>query len=263
MITDTHVYFDRWPFRRLPDDDPHRLADRLAKNQIDQAWVASFDALLHRDVADVNNRLADACQKLDPARFLPFGAVHPLLPDWQEDLRRCAEVHHMRGVRLFPAYHGYALDHPHLDELWRLALLHRLVVQIVLNLEDPRTQHPLVTTQPVQLPPLLHRVTAAPAPPVVLLGLRDRQPADVLDRLAATDRVWFDFSMIDGVAGLRRFIDHVGLGRVLFGSLAPLFYVESNVAKLRESELAAVERRAVGKENAANVIAHFERNESN
>ena len=101
-MIDTNVDLFQWPFRRVAGDDPASLVTHLRSKGVTQAWACSYQALLMRDVAGVNIRLAEACRKHGPGFLLPFGNVNPKEPDWQEDVRRCAEVHHMPGIRLRP-----------------------------------------------------------------------------------------------------------------------------------------------------------------
>src|SRR4029079_15211838 len=62
-ITDTQVYLGHWPHRSLPNNTPATLLAALRRNNITQAWVGSFDALFHKDIATVNERLADICRR--------------------------------------------------------------------------------------------------------------------------------------------------------------------------------------------------------
>src|SRR5207237_2062570 len=94
-LIDTNVYLSRWPFRRLRGDETPELVAMLRSRGITQAWAGSFDALLHKDIAGVNARLAEDCARRGEGLLLPFGAVHLSLPDWEEDLSRCHEVHRM------------------------------------------------------------------------------------------------------------------------------------------------------------------------
>ena len=138
-----------WPFRRLAGDEPADLVARLRKKGVTQAWTGSNGIL---DQQCVRREHALQGGGLPPARpnfLVAFGTVNPKQPDWQEDFRRCQEVHKMPGIRLHPDYHGYTLDDPAVAELFGLAANHKMLVQIAYGVEDPRTQFPLMKCRPL------------------------------------------------------------------------------------------------------------------
>jgi predicted TIM-barrel fold metal-dependent hydrolase len=233
-LVDTNVYLGAWPFRRLYGERLDELLARLRAADVQQAWVGSFAGLWQRDLADVNEQLAKACQAADAARLLPFGSVNPTLPAWQDDLARCHEQHRMRGIRLHPNYHGYKLDAPAVADLLHEAHRRRLIVQIALSMEDERTQSPLAHVPHVDPLPLVDLLKQHPKLPVVLINaFRSITPA-AADKLADAGQVYFDIAMLESVAGIAKLIAAATLDRVLFGSHFPFFYHESAVLKLQE-----------------------------
>jgi predicted TIM-barrel fold metal-dependent hydrolase len=250
-MIDVNVSLSRWPFRRLPDDEPEALVRRLGRLGVTEAWAGSFDALLHRDLAAVNERLAATCRAHGAGLLRPFGAVNPLLPDWREDLKRCHETHRMPGIRLHPNYHGYGLDHPAVADLLGEAGRLGLIIQIALKMEDQRTLHPhfkgLPTTDPAPLPSLLAHLTR---PRIVLLNALGDVRGEALKRLLTAPGVWIDIAMLEGAAGLERLVAQVGPDRLLFGSHAPFFYADAAHLKLKESALTPEQAEAIRQGNA-------------
>jgi predicted TIM-barrel fold metal-dependent hydrolase len=254
-LIDTNVSLSRWPFRRLRGDEPAELVAKLRQHHVAQAWVGSLDGLLHRDVAGVNDRLAAECRRHESPRLIPFGTVNPALPDWEEDLTRCHQRYKMPGIRLHPNYHGYRLDDANFARLLAQAAHRDRIVQLVVAMEDERTQHPVFRGTPVDPRPLEALVRKLPRLRLVLVNaLRALRPEQAA-ALTGAGQVYVEIAMLEGVTGLPRLLDVVRPQRVLFGSHFPLFYYESAVLKLQESGLPAAQVRAIAAENARRLLA--------
>ena len=255
-LIDSNVYLSRWPFRRLPCDRMPKLAKLLKQNGVARAWTGSFDALLHRDVSAVNARLAEECAAEGTGLFVPFGAVNPTLPDWEEDLRRCHEAHRMPGIRLHPDFHGYKLDDPRFSRLMELATARGLIVQIALGMEDPRTQPKIASLAAPHPGPLADLLPNMPKARVVLLNFFREFGYNrvLLVRMNGLPQVSFDMAMVEGVDAVRGVLESVRSIRLLFGSYAPYYNFDSSRLKLQESELSPDQLAAIRHGNASTLL---------
>ncbi len=256
-MIDTNVDLFRWPFRRVIGDDPASLVTRLKQKGVTQAWAGSYEALLCRDVAGVNIRLATACRESGPNFLVPFGCVNPNAPDWEEDLRRCHEVHRMPGIRLYPNYHGYTLADSALARLLSLAATRKLVVQIALSMEDTRTQFPLMRVPPVDPDPLADLLARLPQLRVVLLnsgGWTGDDASASIVKITKAQNAYFDIAMDEGVGGLAQLIAATSPSRVVFGSHYPFYYFEAAVLKVRSADLPSDQERALIERNATSLL---------
>lgn len=254
-MIDVQVYLSRWPFRRLPGDEPSALAAALRRRGVTQAWTGAFDGIFHKDIAGANARLAATCRQYGPGLLVPFGSVNPKLPDWREDLGRCAEEFRMPGIRLHPNYHGYALGDPSFAELLRLAAARRLIVQLVLSMEDERTQTPLMRVPDVDLSPLPELLKKQQDARIAVLNADHLHAVEVARKLSASGGAWFDFCMVEGVGGVARLVRELSADRVLFSSNYPLYYFESAMLKVREAGFTDAERSAILEGNARKLLA--------
>jgi predicted TIM-barrel fold metal-dependent hydrolase len=253
-FVDVNVYLERWPFRRIPGDETAELVSRLRARGVSQAWAGSFDALFHRDLAAVNTRLATECRRQGDGLLIPFGAINPKYPDWQEDVRRCQEVHGMPGIRLHPNYHGYNLWDLDFLSLMDLAIERKLVVQIALTMEDERTQHPVVQVPHVDATPLYECVRQRPELRLVLINPFRILKAAALGELGELPNISFDIASLEVCGAVGNLAAKIGDNRVLFGSYSPVFIFESARFKLHESPLTDTQIRAIGSENAKKLL---------
>ena len=254
-LIDVNTYLSRWPVRRVRGDDTAELVSMLRRHGVVQAWAGSFDGLLHRDLGGVNARLADECRRYGDGLLVPFGSIHPKLPGWEDDLRRCAEEHGMPGIRLHPNYHGYQLDDPDFAKLLWLAAQRGLLVQIALIMEDERMMHPLLRVEPTSVQALPGLLRQTPGLRIVLLNSQRVLRGPALANLLTAGEVFAETAMLEGVGGIADLLERVPLDRLLFGSYAPLFYFESALLKLQESPLTPEQLQAIRCGNAKRLLA--------
>ncbi len=247
-LIDTNISLGAWPFRHEVLSTTTKLVEKLRRYNVTQAWAASFEALLHKDVSSVNARLAEECSQ-QKSLLIPIGVINPMLPGWEEDLRRCVEVHRMPGIRLHPNYHGYKLSDPVFTQLLSAATKQGVFVQIAVIMEEERTIHPLVNVPPTDMAPLLDVLQTVPGARVQLLNAFRTMKGEPVLKLAAAG-VRFEIAMLEGVNGVGNLLEKFPLECLCFGSHAPFFYFESARLKLDESALGAAQHRAVCTQNA-------------
>lgn len=262
MLIDTNVHLFEWPFRRLKYDRTSALATKLRRHGVRQAWAGSFEGLLSKDLAGVNARLTGECQREGGGLFVPIGSVNPMWPDWEDDLRRCHEVHRMPAIRLHPGYQGYSLDHPEFARLLAAATERGLLVQIALELEDPRVHHPSFRFTLTPATPLVNLLKKLPAARVQLLGSWQWMRIAQSRALQELPNVLHDVANLEAVGAVGRVIDgthwsltgQVPVERILFGSHAPYFPVEAALFRLFESPLTRAQLTAIMATNARRAL---------
>jgi uncharacterized protein len=211
-IIDTNVALGQWPFRRTPLASTPALVDKLREHGVTQAWAGSLDALLHKDISSVNERLALECQEAGEGLLVPIAAINPMLPGWEKDLHRSVDEFRMPGIRLHPNYHGYKLDSPNFERVLQLADERNVLLQITVGMEDERTMHPLVNVPATDTTPLTEVLKKFPKARVQLLNaFRSVRGAQAIS--LAVNGIHFEIATLEGVAGIEK----------LLGQMHPFF----------------------------------------
>jgi uncharacterized protein len=261
-IIDTNVNLFDWPFRALKYRDTKALVAKLQKHRIIEAWAGSFEALLSKDMDGVNGRLAAECREHEPGFLIPFGSVNLAWPDWEEDVRRCHEVHKMPGLRVYPGYQPFDLDHPAMESLLKMTAERGLILQVVFGMEDPRVHHPIINVGPVTFTPLLKAVKNTPNAKLQLLHFSGWTPGLDLSEFMAKTNTVIDISRLEGNGAIGRMIGsitglpslRVPIDRIAFGSHAPYFPMETAILKLIESPLDVQQLHAIMQGNARRLL---------
>jgi len=262
-IIDSNVHLFQWPFRKLKYDRTEALVAKLRKHRITKAWAGSFEAVLHKQLDPINRRLTEECRARGNGMLVPIGSVNPSWPDWEEDLRKCHELHKMPGIRLYPAYHGYSFDHPQFASLLAEAAKRGLLVQIVLRMEDERVHHQAISIGPVSVSPLADIIKKVPQAKVQLINSAGPLFAGNVPALVRETKVTFDIAATEGNGGIGKLIEGknysyrgaIPAERLLFGSHAPYFPCECAVFKLFESPLSLEQLTKMMNANAKRLMS--------
>jgi uncharacterized protein len=262
-IIDTNINLFEWPFRTLKYRNTAALVAKLKKHRVIEAWAGSFEALFSKDIAGVNERLATECRKHGPGFLIPFGSVNLAWPDWQEDVRRCHEVHKMPGIRIYPGYQPFDLDHAQMERLLKMTAERGLILQVVFGMEDPRVHHPIIDVGPASLRPLVKAMNSVPNAKVHLLHFAGSGPSDVISEFVAKRGAFIEISRLEGNGALGRMIGtieglpspRVLVDRITFGSHVPYFPIETAILKLIESPLDTEQLRSIIQGNARRLLS--------
>jgi predicted TIM-barrel fold metal-dependent hydrolase len=236
MIFDVNAWLGSWPFRSLRDNTPQQLVARLRKAGVAGAAVSQIEAIFHRNVQPGNERLAEA---VEPYRgvLVPIATINPTYVHWEDDLRACHETLGMKGVRLFPEYHGYPIDGPLARRVVAACQERGLPVQIPHRMEDMRQRHYLDPGRGVSLAAIANLVAAYPQTPIVVTNARGIVQSPLWRRTELREAAWYaDMSLAEVYyqsleRDLALLVEETGGQHLLFGSHVPFSYMGSALVK--------------------------------
>lgn len=263
VIVDTNVDVMGWPFRDLKYGEVPDLVAKLRKHKVKEAWTGSYEALFHKNIDGVNARLAETCQEQGEGILVPFGAVNPAWPDWEEDLRRVDEVYGMPGIKLYPSYQNFTLDDPEVEKLIQQATERGLILLIAVDMEDERVHHPRIEVAAADVTPLAEILPRIPETKVVLVNAFRHVRGDRLRTMVEETDVLFDLSRLEGAGGIYELVNGthwfldttIPENRLVFGSHAPFFPIENALLKFMESPITEEQAAAIMYENASQLAA--------
>lgn len=251
MILDCNCWLGDWPFRKLPQTTAAELVELLDGYGVTQAFVGHFAGVFYRDMAAANDLLLEAVSGHED-RLLPWAAINPAFPGWEDDLQEAA-AGGFAGVRLYPNYHGYELGDECLRDLLGAARALRWPVAIYPKLQDERLHHWRMPVPATDLSALPELVAAFPDLPLIIMG-QGVPFAQQFQSLFAGSRLLMDLSRCEGIGGVADLVRTIGAEHVLFGSHAPFFYLEAAVLKLQEAGLPDNDRDAILHRNAVRLL---------
>lgn len=252
-LIDCNISIGHWPFRLHEGQETSSIpsqCQRLRDKGMTQGWAGSIEGIFQRDVFLANAVLRDRCEEYSNGLLLPAFTINPALPSWENDLSRLPILFDFRAIRLHPNYHGYTLDDPRFLRLLEAAAEAKFLVQLVVQMEDERTQHPLMRVPPVNLKPLPAALKKVPNARVMVLNANRAMSMTALQDCP----VWLDFAMLEGVGGIEGLLKDWPLEKLVFGSHAPLFYWEAAKLKLQESDLSPGQLAAITHDNATRCL---------
>ncbi len=149
----------------------------------------------------------------------------------------------VRSLRVFPNSHNYPLVSWIADPWLRWMAKEKMVLWV------PMGRQPEVDVR--DLYETAHR---HPRVPVVLVGNHYSNYSLVWPLLKALDHLYFDLSRFDLTNGVERLIDHIGAGRLLFGSDFPEVDPEPYLYYLHHCRLQSSDLRAICHDNLQRLL---------
>lgn len=164
MLIDANAHIGHWPFRHREYNTCETLIGRMDEFGVDKAMISNLSACLYKNTQTAN---ADLVREIHSARhfidrFLPLGVINPLYGGWKDDVKICHEEYGVKGIKIYPKYHGYAIDDSICIELVEMAHERGMVIAIPLRVVDSRPSSWLDIMEEFTLTEILMLISKVP-----------------------------------------------------------------------------------------------------
>jgi len=224
-IIDVNCMYGHWPFRRVPGESMPEMVASAAAHGVKTMLMASLNAVFYQDSYEGDRELCAAL----PDSAYQIMTVNPSLPTYRDDLKRGAAEFRLKGVKIYPTYHGYELTDTCVAELMEILGRMKLPLFVSLIIEDERMCH-MLTPQTTPAYMLQSMIQNNEKIPVVFLNAAPMYFYGLADMVNTYGNVYFDTSgMKMPIGAVVRLAGLMRPTNLLYGSHSPMYYRQSTI----------------------------------
>jgi len=241
MLIDCNTYIGHWPFRQLDHNTCAARLEHMDELGVDLAVVSNLNGIFYKNPQAANKELYEAirAERRFSDRFIPFAVINPLFAGWKDDVDASIGKFGMKGIRLYPQYHKYDLDHPACVELVTIARDKNLPIAMSLRMVDSRPSSWLDIQNEWALKDILPIIKAVPDAKFLVLNVANNTSLQEQEMEAVRRANLIMDTSGRNIIHLGAMLESFGKDKFAFGSHAPLLDHYTGlirVESLRENE---------------------------
>lgn len=231
---DINCMLGHWPFRKLYKNSFEDLQKVHRDNNIDFGFVSSLDSIFYNDPFEGD---IDLHETIKGSSYRHILTVNPLLPGYKDDIEKGVLQFDIKGVKVYPGYHGYKLDDGHFQELCNILKQFDLPLFLNLRMEDERLDYIVKPSIP-KMGEVGRFLSDNRDLKVFLLTFRNEELLQIKDGLLSHPNAFYDTSGLkNGLFAIEKSVADFGPDRIVYGSQHPLFCFKSTHLLVTKSQL--------------------------
>lgn len=234
MLIDSNAYIGHWPFRQYKYNTPYALLGRMQEFGTDVSVISNLNGIFYKNTQHANEELMEAIQgkRAYRNRFIPFAVINPVYGGWRDDLDICTNKMGMKGVRLYPKYHGYELTNPSCVELVKRCRDRKLPVALSLRMTDSRVSSWMDLNKEWSLKDIIPIIKAVPDARYLILNIANSMALNEEEiALFRKADVLMDTSG-RSITNWTELFKNFGTGKFCFGTHSPLLDYFSGLLRI-------------------------------
>ena len=241
-VVDFHGHVGRWD-RYRAIDDPARMLHAMDSIGID---IACLFNIFHPDGTTGNDKTVRFVAR-HPDRFVGFAYVSPLKPDGMiEELERAFDQLNFRGIKLYPPYTTWPLNHSQWHPVYEFANERKLT--IIIHTDAGYLSQPKLLADVAPKYPNANFVAGhsgnTPEPRAQAIAVAQSHPNVYLETCSSF--------RTPGV--IEQLVNEAGADRVLFGSDIPLMDPRIQIGKIITADISDGAKKQVLGLNAIRIL---------
>ncbi|NSW91742.1 MAG: hypothetical protein HPY74_13920 [Firmicutes bacterium] len=233
---DINCLLGHWPFRKIRKNSFEDLRKVHEINRIKYGYISSLDSIFYNDPFEGDQDLHEIIKGTEYKHVL---TVNPELPGFISDIKRGIELFDIKGVRIYPGYHGYKLESKCLQKLCSLLAEKELPLFLTMRMDDERLDY-LLQQKSIEARDLSNFLMEYPENKVVLLSIRVGEIVAIKDIINSRKNVFFDVSGLkDWLFVTEKLLKEINHNKILYGSNHPLYCLKSSLLLIEKAEIDA------------------------